>query len=624
MAAIDAEIIMTSQSIAQNLEQLFGSFRAESLHDDVYKLFNEPEYFYYLAAPKSCVLLGGRGSGKTTALKCMSYEGQAALQTANFTQPSYVGLYSRINTNTVASFSGAELPLETWNKIFGHFVNLMICDEAANYVRWLKQERLDETVDRAVNYGQLSRALGLTPCQDLNSFLAEIESARIDLEIYINNLDEEAPRISPLQTPIDLVMRELRKLIGHEKTNFFIILDEYENLLDYQQRLVNTLIKHSGGNYYFKIGVRELGWRERATLNPAEVLISPADYERIRIEETLEREFPAFAKRVCEARLQAVDLQNFGPPIGVDMLLPGLSIKEEALALGVSKRVSDFRSHIVKDSKRLADLHDHELYVFLELSNGDYSTAVNSLHDYASGSLTAKQRYENYAYSLLFSISGKGSNISKLYCGHSVLAKLTHQNIRFYMQLVNECIREQIAAGKKMSEAIDPHLQTLAARKVGLSYLRELEGVSTQGGSLAKLLLGLGRVFQLLAANPIGGKPECNQFEITVAPHQGSGDTQAEALLTEAVMHLALTRTPGTKLTTETDIRSWDYAPHPIFAPYFGFSHRRKRKMSVSEHDLIALTYQPQDTIKKILGRRSSLANEALPAQMSMFDEYFC
>jgi hypothetical protein len=100
-------------------------------------------------------------------------------------------------------------------------------------------------------------------------------------------------------------------------------------------------------------------------------------------------------------------------------------------------------------------------------------------------------------------------------------------------------------------------------------------------------------------------------------------DDRIEALLTEAVMHLALIRTPGTKLTTETDIRSWDYAPHPIFAPYFGFSHRRKRKMTVSEGDLISLTSKPQEAIRKILGRRSSLADDALPAQMSMFDEYF-
>jgi hypothetical protein len=160
---------------------------------------------------------------------------------------------------------------------------------------------------------------------------------------------------------------------------------------------------------------------------------------------------------------------------------------------------------------------------------------------------------------------------------------------------------------------------------VGLSYLRELEGVSTQGGALARLILGLGRIFQILASNPIGGKPECNQFELPpTGPSIDDGvHSDATTLLREAVMHLALIRTPGTKLTTENDIRSWDYMPHPIFAPYFGFSHRRKRKMTISEGDLVGLTKSPQATVKKLLGRRSNLADEALPQQMSMFDEYF-
>ena len=422
-------------------------------------------------------------------------------------------------------------------------------------------------------------------------------------------------------------MSELKQIEGHDSTDFFVILDEYENLIDYQQKILNTLIKHSGGNYYFKIGVRELGWRERTTLNSAEVLIAPADYERIRIEEVLENDFSTFAKRVCEARIREAGLAELASPIIVEKLLPSLSIKEEAIALGVERHVEEFKTHLLKSSEtaRLTQLHPHEIFVFWELDRRDFVKATQSLEEFYLNRKSAVERYENYAYSLLFAISGKGSLVNKYYCGHSVLAKLTYQNIRFYMQLVNECLREQVSAEKDLNQPVDPMHQTLAARKVGLSYLRELEGVSTLGGSLAKLLLGLGRVFQVLAANPIGGKPECNQFEIPEghSPSDTPTDDEAKTLLTQAVMHLALIRTPGTKLSTDHDIRSWDYAPHPIFAPYFGFSHRRKRKMSVTGGDLLSLTRKPNETIKKLLGRRAFLANEALPEQMSMFDEYF-
>lgn len=618
---------MTSEAPVEQLEKLFGSLRAESLRENLYALFNRPRYFYHLAAPKSCVLIGGRGSGKTTVLKCMAYEGQAALRATDFRSPNYVGLYMRINTNTVTTFKGPELTDSAWHRLFGHFINLQVCEEAARYISWLKEYISDATVDNDVDYSSVSKSLGLPISSNLNDFIDSLDDARIHLELYINNFADPKPVVSPLQTPIKELMKQLSKLRGHSNTSFYIILDEYENLLDYQQTLVNTLIKHAEGNHFFKVGVRELGWRERSTVNTSEILVSPADYERIRIEEALEDEFPEFARSVCEARLKAADLRDYGPALDVDALLPGLSIKEESILLGVESRIRDFRTYLLKssDHPELNELHPHELYVFYELAHRDETRAIADLISYQNGEKRANEKYENYSYSLLFSISGKGSEVTKYYCGHSVLSKITYQNIRFYMQLLNTCIREKMYQDKNLSTPISPRIQTLAARRIGLSYFRELEGVSTMGGSLAKLLLGLGRVFQILAANPIGGRPECSQFDISELSidHDPAVAENAAQLLREAVMQLALVRTPGTKLVSDFDIRSWDYAPHPIFAPYFGFSHRRKRKMTVAEADIINITQKPQATIKKLLGRRSSLADTSLPDQMSMFDEYF-
>lgn len=63
----------------EQLSQLFGSYKAEWLKEQLYELFSEPEYFPELKTPRPCVLVGGRGTGKTTVLKSLSYEGQFAL-----------------------------------------------------------------------------------------------------------------------------------------------------------------------------------------------------------------------------------------------------------------------------------------------------------------------------------------------------------------------------------------------------------------------------------------------------------------------------------------------------------------------------------------------------------------
>ena len=609
------------------IHDLFGSFRAEWLKDDIYRLFSEPAYFAHLLGNKSCVLMGGRGSGKTTVLRCLSYEGQDALDKQNLESPACVGIYYKINTNVVTAFDGPDIEFSEWTKLFGHFLNLNICRELAKYLAWY-QEKLHQCDLSNLSFANIGLALGLEKTADLSSLLERIEEASTHLELYINNLGRARPTISQLQSPITQFLGQLNKVPGHENTAFYIILDEYENLLDYQQKVVNTLIKHSGDNCYFKIGVRELGWRVRVTLNDNEALSSPADYELIHIEKRLDQNFEEFARTVCESRLQDKQvLEN--QHLSLDRLLPSLSTIKEAEKLGVHRRVEELRQNIKKqfpDDTIPNSLHDFELFVFYQLNRGNLNDTLSEIRDFSLRQPQVVNRYRNYEHALLFTIADKGAQISKHYCGHKTFARIANRNIRFYMQLVHESIVQQISAKKDLSIPIDCTDQTIAARQVGLNYLRELEGVTARGSHLSKLILGFGRYFQILASNPIGGPPECNHFHIG-----GEGDLtkieerqETEQLLTEAVMHLALVRSPGTKLATESDTHDWDYSPHPIFAPYFSYSTRRKRKTRISDSDLISMSKSPQQTIKKLLGeKRQHLADDTLPEQMSIFDEFF-
>jgi len=611
---------------ANAIHDLFGSFRAEWLRDDIFKLFSEPAYFAHLLGNKSCVLMGGRGSGKTTVLRCLSYQGQNALGQQNWRTPSHVGVYYRVNTNIVTAFEGPELTTEEWRRLFGHFLNLTLCEELAKYILWVRELTGLDTSN--VSFASIGETLGFSNAESIEEFLDGVRLAASRLEIYINNLGSQRPIISQLQSPITQFLELFKKLPGHDGVSFHIVLDEYENLLDYQQMIANTLIKHSGDNCYFKIGVRELGWRVHTTLNENEPLISPADYELIHIEERLKDEFANFARTVCESRLES-NLSSVGDHLKLDSLLPTLTALEEAERLGVSKRVSSLRDQIRNHpsaSSAVSSQHDFVLYVFNELNKGDLDKTIKEVASYSERARGAVERFHNHSHALLFSIADRGTSVTKHYCGHETFARLANRNIRFYMQLVHESILQQMSVDKDLSAPIDCRDQTLAARRVGLNYLRELEGVTARGSHLSKLILGFGRFFQILASNPIGGAPEKNQFSLRDPGEISAREPQVEAarLLTEAIMHLALVRSPGTKLAAETDTHSWDYSPHPIFSPYFNYSSRRKRKIEISDSDLIAMSKAPQATIKKLLGQsRQHLAETVLPTQMSMFDEFF-
>src|SRR5947208_14692817 len=92
----------------EQLSALFGSYKAEWLRDQLFDLFAEPSYFPELTTSRPCMLLGGRGTGKTTVLRCMSYEGQFVRRDKNADDiPNwrYFGLYYRVNTNRVTAFA---------------------------------------------------------------------------------------------------------------------------------------------------------------------------------------------------------------------------------------------------------------------------------------------------------------------------------------------------------------------------------------------------------------------------------------------------------------------------------------------------------------------------------------
>ncbi|MGH9418976.1 MAG: hypothetical protein ACRD3J_03300, partial [Thermoanaerobaculia bacterium] len=115
------------------------SLRAESLRDRTFELFTEPSYLPELTTSQACVLIGGRGTGKTTVLKCMSYTGRFALSHADVLSiPGwpYYGLYQRVNTNRVTAFAGPELTDEKWIRVFAHYINLMFCDATLSFLEW--------------------------------------------------------------------------------------------------------------------------------------------------------------------------------------------------------------------------------------------------------------------------------------------------------------------------------------------------------------------------------------------------------------------------------------------------------------------------------------------------------
>lgn len=64
---------------------------------------------------------------------------------------------------------------------------------------------------------------------------------------------------------------------------------------------------------------------------------------------------------------------------------------------------------------------------------------------------------------------------------------------------------------------------------------------------------------------------------------------------------------------------------HPIYAPYFVYSHRKKRKLDITEQELMEIIQNKKETIKGILSRCNVCEQEykSLPEQLSLFENYY-
>ncbi len=616
------------------LTELFSGYRAEWLKGEVFELFSEPSYFPQLTTSHPCFLVGGRGTGKTTALRCLSYQGQEAYRGSGVRESSewpYFGMYYRVNTNRVRAFSGSELPEATWTKLFAHYINLEFCELTFKFLEWYgarypKAQRLSESALESVTV-----ALNLGVAKSQTEFGRELELARLRFEAAINNIAdaERLPDLSMQSVPVDTLLREVKKLPQFVEKSFFFLVDEYENLDRPQQRVLNTLIKHCGELYSFKVGVKELGLRERSTLNSSEQLVHPADYKLINITDELQGRFPEFAAEVCGRRFQRALGAN-DHRIDLPMLLPELLPEHEAELLNVGAVVSPMRSSLLADTQIPTDvtdwlrqLSDLELFAIVCRASAEEKSVEAMLSESCRDQRKWREHYDNYKHAYLFAIRKGKRGIRKYYAGWRVFCLMSACNIRYLLELVDQAINSHLDSEGDPLEPINPQIQTEAAHAAGQKNLRELEGLSLGGAKLTRLLLGLGRVFQVMAENPVGHTPEVNQFHLSSSTDDPSLRIKVEEILREGIMHLALLRYPGSKLQEPSDIRQSDYSVHPIFSAFFGFSHRRKRKIPLSDEDILGIVDDPSAVIRTILDRQNRSAEEALPEQMQLFADFY-
>lgn len=615
------------------LRQLFGDNRAEFSLGQTQHLFVEPPYFSKLESLRPCFLIGGRGTGKTTALQSLRYD--ATLRRLediglSFGDQNYAGIMVRMNKNRVRAFDGKRLPDEEWPRLFAHYINLLICLELTRLATWL-EERAEVALSKH-DVSAIGLDLGLGDLDSLDRLAGAIRQDISRLQLYVNNPSSSdvltlSIAESPVRTTVDILASS--GLLGPRVV--FVCFDEYENLLPYQQAVLNTYIKHASPPLSYKVGVRKNGLRSHHTLDGDDVLNNPDDYAQIEI---AEEGFEYFARAVAEYRLQYARQNGVSVPEQLKDFLPSLALSEEVALLGGN----DVARGVLNELERT---EEEELVRFFneKPSSETYflrywaETGSESVADLARdwmadpGKWTA--RIGNYGFASLFwlSVGRKGARIRKYYCGERVLLALAGGNIRYFLDLLDTSISTELSGNdsgqlvKSGELVLSPKSQTLAAREVGRRRLNLLEGSADHGPKLKRLVLAIGKVFFEKTRSPTRGTPEQNSFVLSGA---AKDIAEISVLLSEGVGHLAFEVEARTKATSSLEMKDDEFRLHRIFSAFFEISHRKKRRMSFDAgHLLDVLADHPARAISALLDDRPVSEDDSLPEQLAFFSSFY-
>ena len=390
------------------------------------------------------IFMGGRGTGKTMFLKYFSYETQRdeafRVSPNNSRDPvmSYlksrggIGFYLRFDGPVLRSFKGRGVDEDKWDAIFTHYFELQVCKCYIKVIQdLLNRDRiLKDKVEKGF-IAEVARCFGketakLNTIEDIlkkvEGELQEVISFRA--QIAFSDVDFCPSKGFGSQDLSFRVAEIAKEKIGEfrEDINFVILIDEYENFLERQQRIVNTLLKFVRPGVTFRIGMRLEGFHTFGTISDNEFIKEGRDYTKIIFEDflTKDKEYRNFLRNVARKRLEAVPIFRNKGFLNISKFLGSKeNLEEEACTLVEGRKNRHFESLdqatnkiSVKEAKDAISCPDNPLLEMLNilwvLRGNEPDDIHNVMKDYLNGEKTEKvNKYrrdyiDKYKLSLMF------------------------------------------------------------------------------------------------------------------------------------------------------------------------------------------------------------------------------
>ncbi|MHA6965824.1 ORC-CDC6 family AAA ATPase [Zobellella denitrificans] len=619
------------------LIKVFSKNRAEEFPIDVWGEYVIPpnyETINLFNFNKAVMIEGGRGSGKTMFLKYHCHDTRFSKKRKNIEikELEKIGIYFRPDTHFCSSIT-KDIYGNDWEKIFSKYLLISILKEIYRFLRNLascdlnfelknKSKLLDLTLP--IDFNKRMR-VNIKTITELDTILDQKLAALND---WVSDPDFfERPIFPDARNVITSIIKRIKKFDeALSKCTFIVYIDEYENLTEEQQKILNTWIKHGTGELIFSAAYKKHANVSRETLSN-ERIVHRNDYRKIDIEDFSDDEFKFFSAEIlllklhdhikdeklsrykewlCDEKLVTYRRDNEYKSIVLNLakkFLPSISYDDVAREIikdnTLKNRLINF---LIKPSltktKLTPDEFIDERFHSESIINGvllnrPSHTPQKIIREFnklkQTGDSTFYQQYRNILVgAILWIYISAGRRTIPIYSGFDRICLMSKSNMRHFLEFCHQCLVEH----KKTSDTDESEIsipvatQALAARKNSELEVEKVVELGRWGNNLRFIVNRLGLFFQLLQKRKSQSEPEIVHFGIEVASIEQL-PKDIKLLLSELKIWSVLIEYHGdTKRKSHLDFTSHEYMLHPIFSPNFSISFRKIRKHIFSASDI--------------------------------------
>lgn len=577
------------------------------------------------------LVTGARGSGKTMLARRFSLEVQLVEHRSDITPEAFprIGLYLRPDADFLHSFNqGDEALRADFDHLFAQFFDILVMRKALNalnnlcgLLQWCNEVELIRAL--YAEFGEFN-----VPSPTLSIFMEFLETHIQRIRFYLNNpFPENRPVFTQPNALMKLLTERLRRAGRFNKHYFVVLVDEYENYADYQQRIVNTRLKQSRreDGVTYRLFMRSGGLRTRETLAPGQLIEETHDYRQHTLDEGMSfDDFQGYALAVANRHLEQHPYFRERALTRLEDMLEDLSPEEEARLLAGGRRAPPLADWVNKHFPS----HATDILEWLETEQEPLrqATAIVILNQgkpadkvlaaFRGQSKEARDWYHNYSRGALHWLC-RLYHKDKRYAGCNQLVGLSGNTIRVFLDFCHAVFAEWLEAGSQTLPI--PHaVQNAAIRRQTGIFRENLRSADHSPRQVNNLYERLGRLFEAKQKSPKQSEPEVNHFAVSGLDEDDRRE-QIEKWLNDAWYEGALRRLEGTKQKSLEDLRLTDWQLSPWFAPMFNLSTRRKKKLSLKPNECYELFVGDQQTWERLF-KHFERKFEARPKQDDVND----